>query len=108
MEHFTAIMMIKERLTDYKNANDSGREDMTSEIKELEHSLYILNKKNGTIKEQTTVILLMDDVRSMLFAYEMHVNGLNGDEYGIPDNVEIGKFIANYYSKLKAKANSKR
>ena len=32
----------------------------------------------------------------LLFAWQMHVNELNGDKHGIPDPVEIRKFLANY------------
>jgi len=39
----------------------------------------------------------------LLFAWQMHVNELNGDKHGIPDPVEIRKFLANYSYQAKLK-----
>jgi len=39
----------------------------------------------------------LGDVTDLLFAWQKHVNNLNGDKLGNPDNVEIKKFLANYY-----------
>lgn len=35
-------------------------------------------------------------IKNIITSWQLHVNKLNGDKYGIPDNVEIDKFLNNY------------
>lgn len=35
-------------------------------------------------------------IKNIITSWQLYVNKLNGDKYGIPDNVEIDKFLNNY------------
>ena len=70
---------------------------MENKIEKIIRETLVMENKNS-VKYAVRKILLLFDVKQMLFDWQIYVNELNGDKHGIPDNVEIDKFLSNYFA----------
>ena len=78
------------------NEKGSEFEDRINDLEEIERKLLNTEQdaKAGILADVSKREGLRD--KRLLFAWQMHVNELNGDKHGIPDPAEIRKFLANY------------
>ena len=77
----------------FKELNDVSWSNTKINDQDIE---YILSEPKSKL-EKIEANLTIPVVRQMLFDYQMHINKMNNDD-GIPDNVELDKFILNYFA----------